>query len=193
MDAIALIDKYYADNPRLRELLWIHSRQVADRCLKIAALHPELDLDKAFWKKQLCYMISAFCIPTLPVFYVRETHLIFATVISGRRCCVRKGFRPCQGVRASYRRGAFTEEVAAQGLPIPVQDYYPETLEEQLICYADKFYSKSHPDREKTPEQALKSVSRYGEDGARRFRHWMELLRKISGIKRILCNFAFAY
>lgn len=48
MDAIALIDKYYADNPRLRELLWIHSRQVADRCLKIAALHPELDLDKAF-------------------------------------------------------------------------------------------------------------------------------------------------
>ena len=25
-----------------------HSRQVADRCLKIAALHPELDLDKAF-------------------------------------------------------------------------------------------------------------------------------------------------
>ena len=45
MDAIALIDKYYADNPRLRELLWIHSRQVADRCLKIAALHPELDLD----------------------------------------------------------------------------------------------------------------------------------------------------
>ena len=49
MDAIALIDKYYADNPRLRELLWIHSRQVADRCLKIAALHPELDLDKAFF------------------------------------------------------------------------------------------------------------------------------------------------
>ena len=48
MDAIALIDKYYADSPRLRELLWIHSRQVADRCLKIAALHPELDLDKAF-------------------------------------------------------------------------------------------------------------------------------------------------
>lgn len=97
MDAIALIDKYYADNPRLRELLWIHSRQVADRCLKIAALHPELDLDKAFWKKQLCCMISAFCIPTLPVFYVRETHLIFATVISGRRCCVRKGFRSMPG------------------------------------------------------------------------------------------------
>lgn len=48
MDAIALIDKYYADTPRLRELLWIHSRQVADRCLKIAVLHPELGLDKAF-------------------------------------------------------------------------------------------------------------------------------------------------
>ena len=77
--------------------------------------------------------------------------------------------------------GLSREEVAAQGLPIPVQDYYPETLEEQLICYADKFYSKSHPDREKTPEQALKSVSKYGEDGARRFRHWMELFTENLG------------
>lgn len=86
-----------------------------------------------------------------------------------------------QGVRASYRCGASREEIAAQGLPIPVQDYYPETLEEQLICYADKFYSKSHPDGEKTPEQALKSVSKYGEDGARRFRHWMELFTENLG------------
>ena len=97
MDAIALIDKYYADNPRLRELLWIHSRQVADRCLKIAALHPELDLDKAFLEEAALLHDIGICIPTLPVFYVRETHLIFATVISGRRCCVRKGFRSMPG------------------------------------------------------------------------------------------------
>ena len=99
-----------------------------------------------------------------------------------------------RGVRASYRCGAFSAKKLQRRVCLyRMQDYYPETLEEQLICYADKFYSKSHPDGEKTPEQALKSVSKYGEDGARRFRHWMELLRKISGIKRILCNFASAY
>ena len=44
MDAIALIDKYYAATPGLRDILWLHSRKVADRCLRIAALHPELRL-----------------------------------------------------------------------------------------------------------------------------------------------------
>ncbi len=150
MDAIALIDKYYADTPRLRELLWIHSRQVADRCLKIAVLHPELGLIRHSWRRLLCYMTSAFCTPMLPVFYVRETHLIFATVISGRRCCVRKGFRVTPGCASVIPvRGFRAKKLQRRVCLYRRQDYYPETLEEQLICYADKFYSKSHPDGEK--------------------------------------------
>ena len=74
--------------------------------------------------------------------------------------------------------GITRAQVVAQQLPIPEQDFLPETLEEQLICYADKFYSKSHLDREKTVEKALKSVSKYGEDGANRFRRWMEVFNE---------------
>ena len=69
--------------------------------------------------------------------------------------------------------GISRAQVVAQHLPIPAQDFLPETLEEQLVCYADKFYSKSHLDREKPVEKALKSVSKYGEEGACRFRRWM--------------------
>ena len=35
------------------------------------------------------------------------------------------------------------ERIAAHGLPLPEGCYMPETLEEQLICYADKFFSKT--------------------------------------------------
>ena len=65
-----------------------------------------------------------------------------------------------------------------EGLPLPHRDFLPETLEEQLICYADKFFSKSHPEREKTPEQARRSIAKFGEEGLRRFIHWEEMFGK---------------
>ena len=71
--------------------------------------------------------------------------------------------------------GLTKAEIVAQHLPIPAQDFLPETLEERLICYADKFYSKSHLDRVKTPEQAERSLSKFGLEGVARFRQWRQL------------------
>lgn len=51
----------------------------------------------------------------------------------------------------------------------------PETIEEKLICYADKFYSKTHLDREKTIEQAERSLAKFGGDTLARFRKMKEL------------------
>ena len=59
-----------------------------------------------------------------------------------------------------------------QKLPLPVRDFLPETIEEKIICYADKFYSKSHLDRCKTLPQAEKTISRFGDEGLQRFLLW---------------------
>ena len=48
MDYQSIIDKYYPEDNELKRLLMHHSRQVADRCLKIAKQHPELRLDTEF-------------------------------------------------------------------------------------------------------------------------------------------------
>ena len=48
MNPTDLIWKYYADNEPLRELLLLHSRQVAQRALEIAGRQPELHLDTTF-------------------------------------------------------------------------------------------------------------------------------------------------
>ena len=48
MDYQSIIDKYYPSENELRRILLIHSRQVADRCIKIAKTHPELKLDVEF-------------------------------------------------------------------------------------------------------------------------------------------------
>ena len=68
--------------------------------------------------------------------------------------------------------GITKAQVIVQNLPLPQQDFLPETMEEKVICYADKFFSKTHIDREKTIEQAEKSLSKFGDEGVLRFREW---------------------
>ena len=63
----------------------------------------------------------------------------------------------------------------SQNLPLPHQDFLPETLEEQVICYADKFFSKTHLDREKSVEKAEKSIAKFGEEGLARFKQWEKM------------------
>lgn len=68
--------------------------------------------------------------------------------------------------------GITKAQIIAQNLPLPQQDFLPETMEEKVICYADKFFSKTHIDRDKTIEQAEKSLSKFGDEGVLRFREW---------------------
>ena len=51
----------------------------------------------------------------------------------------------------------------------------PVSIEEQIICFADKFYSKTRLDREKTVEKARNSLEKYGAEGSSRFDRWCEL------------------
>ena len=48
MDYQKIIDKYYPADNELRRVLLLHSRQVADRVLKIADRHPEWNMDSEF-------------------------------------------------------------------------------------------------------------------------------------------------
>ncbi len=74
--------------------------------------------------------------------------------------------------------GLTLDDILQRQLPLPHQDFLPETIEEQVICYADKFFSKSHIDREKTVDQAAISLAKFGNDGVQRFRHWVEMFEK---------------
>ena len=56
--------------------------------------------------------------------------------------------------------GISLQSIIDQQLPVPHRDMVPVSLEEQVICFADKFFSKTHLDKEKSVEKALKSISR---------------------------------
>jgi uncharacterized protein len=66
------------------------------------------------------------------------------------------------------RHARVAERHTGTGLP----GYEPETMEEQLVCYADKFYSKSQPDRVLSVEQAAQSLAKFGQEGVDKFLRW---------------------
>ena len=178
MDYQAIIDNYYSEAEHdLRQLLLRHSRQVADRCLLIARQHPEFGIDTAFLEEaamlhdiviRWCHAPSIFCMGDEP--YIRHG-------IVGGQLLRQQGLE--QHARVCERHtgtGITAEQIEAQGLPLPPDGCYcPETLVEQIVCYADKFYSKSRPDRELTVAEAAQSLAKFGQEGVRKFLRWAEM------------------
>jgi uncharacterized protein len=48
----------------------------------------------------------------------------------------------------------------------------PVSIEEQIICFADKFFSKTRLNTEKTVEQARRSLEKFGTEGLIKFDKW---------------------
>ncbi|MBR1389375.1 MAG: HD domain-containing protein [Prevotella sp.] len=177
MDYQSIIDKYYPSENELRRILLVHSRQVADRCLKIAKDHPELRLDKEFLEEAAmlhdigivkCDAPSIQCFGTEPY--------ICHGVIGGRMLREAGYVRHAQVCERHTGTGLSRAQIERQQLPLPLDGCYePETLEEQVICYADKFYSKTHPEQERTVVQTAQSLEKFGPEGVQKFLKWVDM------------------
>ena len=161
MDYQAIIDKYYPADDELRRVLLQHSRQVADRCLLIAQKHRELPIDIQFLEESAmlhdigiyqCDAPSIHCHGTEP--YIKHGPI-------GGDLLRAEGFP---------RHARVAERHTGTGLP----GYEPETLEEQIVCYADKFYSKSSPDHVRSVLETAQSLEKFGHEGVRKFLSWSE-------------------
>lgn len=176
MDYLAIIDQYYPLGSKVRDILLTHSECVARKALQIADKHPELKLDRNFIQEAAmlhdigivkCDAPGIECFGIEP--YIKHG-IIGADML--RAAGYPKHARVCERHTGA---GIALQDIIEQHLPLPHQDFLPETMEEQVICYADKFYSKTHLDRVRTPEQARKSLERFGKEGSERFARWMQL------------------
>lgn len=70
--------------------------------------------------------------------------------------------------------GLSKHEIEVEGLPIPPADYFAETLEEQLVMYADKFHTKTTPPKFMTADTYAKKQRKFGEEKVVLFRQFQE-------------------
>ena len=175
MDALAIIDKYYPQDNELKYILLTHSRSVADKALWIADRHPELELDRQFLEEAaLLHDIGVF-LTDAPGIHCHGTHPYICHGYLGSQLLQEEGYpRHAMVCERHTGAGLSLQSITAQNLPVPHREMVPVSLEEQVICFADKFFSKTHLDTEKSVERALKSISKYGEEGIIRFNNWCE-------------------
>jgi uncharacterized protein len=65
--------------------------------------------------------------------------------------------------------GLTADDISNGNLPLPVEDYFAETIEEELIMYADKFHSKTTPPYFNSFEWYKQDIAQFGEDKVRKF------------------------
>ena len=170
MDVQAVFNKYYQPGTPLYNSVWSHSRLVADKALQLAQAHPELEIDLNFvYEAAMIHDIGVF-LTNAPSIYCTGDQPYICHGVLGADLMRADGYpRHSLVCERHTGTGLTVADIIAQNLPLPHRDMCPVSLEEKLVCFADKFYSKSNPDREKPLDKVRKSVARYGEDSLRRF------------------------
>lgn len=176
MNALALIDKYYPEENELKHILLNHSRSVADKALALARLHPELKLDLQFIEEAALLHDIGIFLTDADGIHCYGSHPYICHGYLGADLVRKEGY-PRHALVCERHTGAglSLKAIEERNLPIPHREMVPVSLEEQLICFADKFYSKTKLDKEKSLEKARKSIERHGEEGLERFDNWCRL------------------
>lgn len=65
--------------------------------------------------------------------------------------------------------GVTRQQVISQHLPLAVDDYVPQSQEQEIVMYADKFNSKSHPPAFISQKLQEKRAARFGEENLLRW------------------------
>ena len=176
MKVLDLIDKYYPQDNELKPILNVHSRSVADKALWIAGKHPELNLDTVFLEEAAMLHDIGIFLTHAPGIQCFGTEPYICHGYLGAGLVRKEGF-PRHALVCERHTGAglSLKDIMDQKLPVPHREMLPVSMEEQVICFADKFFSKTHLDREKTVEGARKSIAKYGDEGLQRFNNWCKL------------------
>jgi len=172
-----LIRKYYSSQPIAWDVLLDHSRKVTKRALKIArflATQETIDL-QFIAEAAMLHDIGVIQTATPDIgCYGKLPYLCHG--IAGRKILEKEGYpKHALVCERHIGIGLTAVEIKQQQLPLPKRDMLPLSLEEQVICYADLFYSKSpkNSNIEKSPKKVRKSLSKYGTEKLAVFDLWL--------------------
>ena len=168
-----IIDKYYEPESPLWNILMTHSRRVADKALSVARTMPELNIDEFFVEEAAMLHDIGVFLTNAPGIQCFGTEPYICHGLLGAELMRREGYpRHALVCERHTGTGLTCEQIIRQNLPLPHRDFVPVSIEEQLICWADKFFSKTRPEQEKTPEQARRSLEKFGAEGLVKFDEW---------------------
>lgn len=147
INSIEIIEKYYTPGTPLFTVLVEHSRQVADLAVTIAhnlAARGEA-VDVAFVGRAAMLHDIGIVRVDAPSIHCTGSEPYICHGVLGRQMLDELGLHDYALVCERHTGAGITiDDIDNQQLPLPRRDMVPVSVEEQIVCYADKFYSKTH-------------------------------------------------
>lgn len=170
IDTDALLRKYTEGNACLYRILTGHSGAVRDLALRIArGMGGGVDMQFVEEASMLHDIgVARVNAPSICCFgpepYIRHG-------VEGRAILDAEGLpRHALVCERHTGSGLSVKQIMGQNLPLPHRDMLPVSIEERLICYADKFFSKSRDLRAAKPvEKIMAQMQAHGQEAYARF------------------------
>ncbi len=178
IDPVKILTRYYNTGSKTYNILLEHGRLVANKALeaatKVSNLRPDLDF---IFEAAMLHDIGIFMTDAQGL-GCRGTRPYICHGTLGRQILDKIGL-PAHALVCERHvgTGITLHDIIHQGLPLPKREMIPVSIEEQIICFADKFYSKvENPAlQEKSIPDILKGLAPYGRDKITAFSSWIEL------------------
>ena len=166
-EADRLLKKYYCESTTAFKYIYQHSLVVAEHSAQLAERNAHLKPDIEFvYTAAYLHDIAIFmthapgigCYGKFP--YLAHGYL-------GKRLLEYEGFPEHALVCERHVGvGISAEDILRDDLPLPKRDMKPQSTEEEIVCYVDKYFSKrpgklSMP---KDPDKIIRKLEKYGPD-----------------------------
>jgi len=174
-----LIRDYYKPDTLLYALFMDHARCVTRKSLEVAARVKDLNPDIRFIEEAAMLHDIGIFMTNSPSIHCTGDHPYICHGFLGRELLEQLGpdfFRHALVCERHTGAGITSENIKTNALPLPCRDMVPLTLEEEIICFADKFYSKK-PELagiEKRVNQVVEEMFDLDKSHGERFLGWVK-------------------
>jgi uncharacterized protein len=177
VNPIALLERHYPPGTLAHRVLLRHSRAVAALALATARrLRAQGEaVDEEFVEQAALLHDVGILHTDAPELGCHGSLPYLAHGIKGREMLDAAGWpRHALVCERHIGIGLSAAEILAQRLPLPARDMLPLSLEEQIVTYADLFFSKTpaEADRLRSADQVRASLARFGAEKVPVFDAW---------------------
>jgi len=179
MNPLGILAEYYDRNSKAFKILVEHGKQVADKAFQAAGRIADLKPDLEFIENAAMLHDIGILETDSPGLGCRGKRPYICHGILGREMLENIGLSEYGLICERHVGvGISADDVSQFNLPLPARDMLPVTIEEQIICYADKFFSKNGSGKkaeEKTVAKIISGLEPYGPDKVKRFQSWIDM------------------
>lgn len=171
-----LLEKYFQGNEQGLEIVYRHSRNVADKALAIATGAGLAGDDLEFVEQAALLHDIGVCRVYAPKLNCYGTAPYICHGVIGRNILEAEGLpRHAMVCERHIGVGLTAQDIVVQKLGLPKREMSPVTACERIVALADLFFSKKggELDREKSTEQVRADLLRFGQQKVAIFERWL--------------------